>query len=64
MLIKKNIDLMINDPNIYEHKTYKMFNIKDVCKKCDVNVFLVRHKEYMEINFNNIRFLDFCGIKS
>ena len=48
MLIKKNIDVMINDPNIYEYKNYKMFSIKDVCKKCDVNVFLVRHKEYMK----------------
>ena len=63
-LLKKNLDVMINDPNINSHDKLKIHSIENIIKKCDLNIFLVRHKAYLAIKLNSLRVLDFCGIKS
>jgi UDP-N-acetyl-D-mannosaminuronic acid dehydrogenase len=53
----------IVEPNIKEHKVFKLTNYKDAVEKADIVVFLVAHNEFKNITLkNNILVLDFCGI--
>jgi UDP-N-acetyl-D-mannosaminuronic acid dehydrogenase len=62
-LINEGIEVLINEPNLKKHTTFKLFSIQDILKKRDLNVFLVNHTEYQNLNLNNNNVLDFCGIK-
>jgi UDP-N-acetyl-D-mannosaminuronic acid dehydrogenase len=62
-LINEGIEVLINEPNLKKHTTFKLFSIQDILKKSDLNVFLVNHTEYQNLNLNNNNVLDFCGIK-
>lgn len=55
-------DIMVVEPNVQEHKTFKLTNYKDAYDRADIVVFLVNHKEFAELNYrNDIQVLDFCG---
>lgn len=62
-LINEGIEVLINEPNLKKHTTFKLFSIQDILKKSDLNVFLVNHTEYQNLHLNNNNLLDFCGIK-
>jgi UDP-N-acetyl-D-mannosaminuronic acid dehydrogenase len=51
------------EPNIKEHKVFKLTQYKEAVEKSDIIVFLVAHKEFlgMKIETNKI-ILDFCGV--
>ena len=58
-----NADILIVEPNVEEHKVFKLTNYKDAYKKADIVVFLVAHNEFKELAYDaNKEILDFCGI--
>ena len=59
-----NEEYYIVEPNITEHKVFKITGYKEAAEKADIIVFLVAHKEfkYLEI-FKDKVVLDFCGVK-
>lgn len=57
-----NADIMVVEPNVAEHKIFKLSNYKEAYDKADIVVFLVNHKEFAELNYrNDVQVLDFCG---
>lgn len=55
--------MYIVEPNVREHKVFKLTHYKDAAEKADIVVLLVAHNEFKTINFNeNQVVLDFCGI--
>ncbi|MBE8722042.1 UDP-N-acetyl-D-mannosamine dehydrogenase [Sphingobacterium pedocola] len=56
-------DMYIVEPNVREHKVFKLTNYKDAVEKADIVVFLVAHNEFKTLEFNNSQvILDFCGV--
>lgn len=58
-----NEEYFIVEPNIDEHKVFKLTSYEDAAKKADIIVFLVAHREFktLELNHNQV-ILDFCGV--
>ena len=58
-----NEEYYIVEPNITEHKVFKLTNHKEAVKKADIIVFLVAHKEFKTLQLaENKVVLDFCGV--
>ena len=58
-----NEDNFIVEPNISSHSVYKLTDYLEAIRKADIIVYLVAHKEFIEISFDNDKIvLDFCGI--
>jgi UDP-N-acetyl-D-mannosaminuronic acid dehydrogenase len=52
------------EPNIEEHKVFKLTNYKLAVQKADIIVFLVAHDEFKSLVISKTKeVLDFCGIK-
>lgn len=57
-------DLYIVEPNVHEHKVFKLTEYKEAVEKADIIVFLVAHDEFKELKLEENKIvLDFCGIK-
>ncbi len=58
-----NEEYYIVEPNITEHKVFKITNYKEAVEKADIVVFLVAHKEFKNLNISPDKIiLDFCGV--
>lgn len=58
-----NEDHLIVEPNIKSHSIYKLTNYSEAVDKADIIVFLVAHKEFLNLNVSEEKvLLDFCGI--
>lgn len=58
-----NSDYLIVEPNISEHKVFKLTEYKEAYEKADIVVFLVAHSEFKELIWRDDKVvLDFCGI--
>lgn len=58
-----NADLFIVEPNVHEHKIFKLTAYKEAVEKADIVVLLVAHEEFKNLEFNeNQIVLDFCGV--
>ncbi|WP_185213183.1 UDP-N-acetyl-D-mannosamine dehydrogenase [Sphingobacterium mizutaii] len=56
-------EYFIVEPNIHEHKIFKLTEYYEAIEKADVIAFLVAHKEFKGLTIpNNKVVLDFCGI--
>lgn len=58
-----NEEYYIVEPNIKEHKVFKLTDYKEAVEKADIIVFLVAHKEFkiLETPIDKV-VLDFCGV--
>jgi UDP-N-acetyl-D-mannosaminuronic acid dehydrogenase len=57
-------DVLVVEPNIKTHKTFKLVQYQDAYKNADIIVWLVRHKEFMAMPADAAKIeLDFCGIR-
>ncbi|MEK6450805.1 MULTISPECIES: UDP-N-acetyl-D-mannosamine dehydrogenase [unclassified Myroides] len=57
-------DMYIVEPNVQEHKVFKLTDYKVAVEKADIIVFLVAHNEFKELKLTDDKVvLDFCGIK-
>lgn len=60
--ICNNYDIMVVEPNVEEHKLFKLTNYKKAYDNADIVVFLVNHREFAELNYrDDVLVLDFCG---
>jgi UDP-N-acetyl-D-mannosaminuronic acid dehydrogenase len=58
-----NDDIYVVEPNLTDHKIFKLTDYKEAYEKADIVVFLVAHKEFKTLVKNeNKEILDFCGI--
>ncbi|WP_066222827.1 UDP-N-acetyl-D-mannosamine dehydrogenase [Formosa haliotis] len=58
-----NEEYYIVEPNISEHKVFKITNYMQALEKADIIVFLVAHKEFKDLNIPKAKIvLDFCGV--
>ncbi|MTG98554.1 UDP-N-acetyl-D-mannosamine dehydrogenase [Myroides sp. BIT-d1] len=57
-------DLFIVEPNVHDHKVFKLTDYKEAIEKADIIVFLVAHNEFKALEIPQDKVvLDFCGIK-
>ena len=62
-LMKESLlDLLVVEPNIEEHKEFKLSSMEEACEAADLIVFLVKHKEFPLLKDLNGAVLDFCGV--
>lgn len=58
-----NADILVVEPNVREHKVFKLTPYAEAYKKADIVVFLVGHKEFKTLPFSEKKVIfDFCGI--
>ena len=58
-------DIYIVEPNVKDHKVFKLTDYETAFTKADIVVFLVAHNEFKNLNFSDDQIiLDFCGITS
>lgn len=61
-----NEDIFFVEPNIKDHKVFKITNYKEAYEKADIVAFLVAHDEFKKLELNKKPqdkvVLDFCGI--
>lgn len=63
MQAHNNGDFLIVEPNITEHKVFKLTDYKEAYDKADIVVFLVAHNEFKKLPWRDDNvILDFCGI--
>jgi UDP-N-acetyl-D-mannosaminuronic acid dehydrogenase len=59
----QNEEYYIVEPNINEHKVFKLTDYKEAATNADIIVFLVAHNEFKNLqNLKNKVVLDFCGV--
>ncbi|AZB07645.1 UDP-N-acetyl-D-mannosamine dehydrogenase [Chryseobacterium sp. G0162] len=58
-------DLYIVEPNVEQHKVFKLSDYTLAAKKADIIVMLVAHDEFRDLTFKDHQvILDFCGINN
>tara|TARA_R110001583_G_scaffold56717_1_gene170917 strand:+ start:5256 stop:6473 length:1218 start_codon:yes stop_codon:yes gene_type:complete len=58
-----NEEYYIVEPNITEHKVFKLTNYLEAYEKADIIAFLVDHNEFSELNYLDEKYiLDFAGV--
>lgn len=56
-------EIFIVEPNVQNHRVFKLTECSDAVKKADIVVMLVAHNEFKTISFKeNQVVLDFCGV--
>ncbi|NLD46855.1 MAG: UDP-N-acetyl-D-mannosamine dehydrogenase [Clostridiaceae bacterium] len=62
-----NEDIFFVEPNIKEHRVFKLTDYKEAYEKADIIAFLVAHEEFKELTVdiapNEKIVFDFCGVK-
>jgi UDP-N-acetyl-D-mannosaminuronic acid dehydrogenase len=55
----------IVEPNIKEHKVFKLTPTEEAVEKADIIVLLVAHKEFNSLDFDKSKIvIDFCGVNN
>jgi UDP-N-acetyl-D-mannosaminuronic acid dehydrogenase len=58
-----NAEIMVVEPNIKEHKLYKLTDYKDAYDIADIVVFLTAHNQFKSLDYQDDKIiLDYCGI--
>lgn len=58
-----NADFLIVEPNLSDHKVFKLTDYNEAYEKADIVAFLVAHKEFNELPWRDDKvILDFCGV--
>ncbi len=59
----REANMFIVEPNVQEHKVFKLTDYKDAVEKADIVVLLVAHDEFKELSYKEGQIvLDFCGM--
>ena len=62
MQLSDKVEILVVEPNVAEHKVYKLTNYKAAYEKADIVAFLVNHKEFAALNYcTDVQVFDFCG---
>lgn len=58
-----NCEIMVVEPNVAEHKVFKLTDYKEAYESADIVAFLVAHKEFQALAYLSDKvILDFCGV--
>lgn len=58
-----NADIMVVEPNIDQHKVFKLTDYREAYDKADIVAFLTAHKQFKTLEWrDNKIILDFCGL--
>lgn len=58
-----NADIMVVEPNITEHKVFKLTDYREAYEKADIVVLLTAHDQFKTLPWRDDKvILDFCGI--
>lgn len=58
-----NADILVVEPNVKEHKVFKLTDYREAYEKADIVVFLTAHDPFKTLTYReNKVILDFCGI--
>lgn len=58
-----NADILVVEPNVMEHKVFKLTDYQEAYTRADIAVFLVAHSVFKALPYSNDKvILDFCGI--
>jgi UDP-N-acetyl-D-mannosaminuronic acid dehydrogenase len=58
-----NADILIVEPNIVEHKVFKLTSYEKAHEEADIIAFLVAHDEFKTLSYSQEKvILDFCGV--
>lgn len=60
---EKSMELLFVEPNIESHPAFDLTLADSACKKADLIVFLVKHKEFTTLKNLSVPVLDFCGVR-
>lgn len=65
MKLSNDMEIMISEPNIKRHPTFKLTNYTDAFRAADIIVFLVGHSSFKNLPTDSDKIiLDFCGVLS
>jgi len=57
-------EVLVVEPNLINHKTFKLVDYQKAYQKADIIVWLVRHKEFLSMPVDTKKIeLDFCGMR-
>lgn len=63
MMMCNNSDILIVEPNVSEHKQFKLTPYKEAYKQADIVVMLTAHDQFKTLPYDDSKvILDFCGI--
>ena len=58
-----NADIMVVEPNIKEHKVFKLTDYQTAYDRADIVVMLTAHDEFKTLPWSDNKvILDFCGV--
>ncbi|MGE0088175.1 MAG: UDP-N-acetyl-D-mannosamine dehydrogenase [Bacteroidales bacterium] len=58
-----NEDMYVVEPNIKDHKVFKLTLFEEAYERADIVAFLVNHKEFSQLEYRSDKIiLDFCGV--
>jgi UDP-N-acetyl-D-mannosaminuronic acid dehydrogenase len=64
IISESNVEVFVTEPNIQKHISFNLIDYKTAYLKADIVVWLVKHKEFLNIPNNKEKIeLDFCGIR-
>ncbi len=64
IIAEARADVLVVEPNVETHKSFKLVNYKEAYNKADIVVWLVRHMPFLSIQKQDNKIeLDFCGIR-
>jgi UDP-N-acetyl-D-mannosaminuronic acid dehydrogenase len=64
IISETDAEALIVEPNVKSHKTFNLSDYKQAYQKADVIVWLVRHKEFVDMPIDKTKIeLDFCGVR-
>ncbi len=63
MQSRNNASILVVEPNIQEHKVFKLTDYRKAYEEADIVVFLTAHDPFKKLEWNDNKvILDFCGI--
>ena len=62
-LISQNLDILAVEPNIEQFDEFEIIEYNKALKEADIVVFLVSHNEFKDLEIQNKKVLDFCGVR-
>ena len=63
MMMCNNSDILIVEPNVSEHKQFKLTPYKEAYEQADIVVMLTAHDQFKTLPYDDSKvILDFCGI--
>lgn len=65
IIAKSQTEVLVVEPNLKSHKTFRLTSYQDACDRANIIVWLVSHRQFLSVEKNkHIVELDFCGINN